>query len=495
MGEKARWTRRQFLQKASNAALANTFAALLRGGPETLPKTRPPNILFIFPDELRAQSLGFMGEQDVRTPNIDRLAAEGIVLPYTFANTPVCCPARAAMLTGLYPHKHGVRINDMPLADEQVTIAEILRTHGYRTGFVGKWHLDGGPRLPGFVPPGGGRRQGFEWWAANECRHNYFDTWYFRDTPEMIPIEGYEAFTWTDLAIEFLRTSRGAQPFCLWVAYGPPHFPIPLSTPVAPPEYLRLYDPAKLRMRPNWEGDGTYGTRREDLAAYYAAITCIDEEIGRLMKVLDEFGLREETIVLLTSDHGDMMGSHGFKMKRKPWEESIRIPGIIRYPAKIKPGQRRNTFFTQVDMLPTLLGLSGLPIPSHLQGADLSPAILGRESQELHAVYFHNYEPYQQDHTHFPAWAAVRTARYKYARTEDKPWMLYDLEKDPYEMHNLANRPEHGKLQEQMEVELAEWMRRTDDSWKHDFREEVILYTMTQQEYQETMRKIRQGKL
>ena len=120
-----------------------------------------------------------MGQEDVKTPNLDQLASEGVMLRTTFANTPLCAPARGTILTGTYAHKHGVRVNDLPLEDSKVTIAEILRAHGYRTGFVGKWHLDGGPRLPGYIPPGG-RRQGFELWAANECRHNYFDSWYFR---------------------------------------------------------------------------------------------------------------------------------------------------------------------------------------------------------------------------------------------------------------------------------------------------------------------------
>lgn len=501
MSKSESWTRRQFLERTTATALTATLAGKLKAATGSNHGERRPNILFIFPDEWRGQALEYMGQKDVKTPNLDQLASEGVTLPTTFANTPLCCPGRANMLTGTYPHKHGVRSNDLPLEDEKVTIAEILRTHGYRTGFIGKWHLDGGPRLPGYIPPGG-RRQGFELWAANECRHDYFDTWYFRDSPLMIPIHGtYDAYTWTDIAIEFLKQLRSEQPFCLFVAYDPPHFPIPLSTPVAPPEYLKLYDPAKIHVRPNWRSDG-YGTRRKDIAAYYGAITCLDKEVGRLMQAVDEQGLKEETIVLFTSDHGDMMGSHGMRMKRKPWEEAIRVPGIIRYPAKLKPGQSRDYLFSHVDMLPTLLGLAGLRIPSHLQGTDYSSGLLGKEFQEPQSVYFQNYMPYHDvglekmfpGLSMFPAWRAVRTHRYKYARTQKKPWLLYDLERDPYEMHNLVNEPDHRDIQQHMEEELAQRMRAAGDSWKYDFTEFIPLYNRTEKKYHELLKEIREGK-
>src|SRR5579884_3776927 len=144
------------------------------------PPQRRPNILFIMPDEWRAQSLGCMGDKDVLTPNLDRLAAEGVLFRQTLANTPVCCPARANILSGTYANRNGMIANDLRLRESVVTMADLFGQAGYRTGFVGKWHLDGGPRLPGFVPPGP-RRHGFQFWAANECNHNYFYNWYFRD--------------------------------------------------------------------------------------------------------------------------------------------------------------------------------------------------------------------------------------------------------------------------------------------------------------------------
>ncbi len=172
-----------------------------------------------------------MGNSDVQTPNIDRLASEGVLFRNFYANCPVCCPARGTLLTGKFAHNHGVAVNDAPLGDDQVTIAEILSEQGYRTGFVGKWHLEGGKRQPGFVPPGP-RRQGFDFWAANICSHQYWNMHYFRDDPEPIPMPDYSATTFTDEALSFIG-QESEDPFFLSVQWGPPHNPY-----VAPPEYM-----------------------------------------------------------------------------------------------------------------------------------------------------------------------------------------------------------------------------------------------------------------
>ncbi|MEI6872753.1 MAG: sulfatase-like hydrolase/transferase, partial [Verrucomicrobiota bacterium] len=148
---------------------------------------RPPNILLILPDQMRATAMGCAGNSEIQTPNIDQLAKEGMLFRRTYANVPVCCPARATLLTGTYAHKNGMVANDLRLREDQVTIAKILKDAGYRTGFIGKWHLDGGPREPGFVPPGP-RRLGFDFWAAYQCHHRHFAPVYFRDTPEVIQV-------------------------------------------------------------------------------------------------------------------------------------------------------------------------------------------------------------------------------------------------------------------------------------------------------------------
>jgi arylsulfatase A-like enzyme len=429
-------------------------------GAQTAPAHRP-NILFILPDQLRSQALACMGNPDVKTPNIDRLASEGLVLPNTFANTPVCCPARANILTGTYAHRNGMTANDLRLRESETSIADLLDRAGYRTGFIGKWHLDGGQRMPGFIPPGP-RRHGFQFWAANECSHTHFNTQYFRDTSEPIPVHKFEAEAWTDIALDFIKDAKSAsQPYFLIVSMGPPHDPYK-----APPEFARLYDPAKLHMRPNWQsGQGLPGPAQ--IAEYYGNVSAVDQQVGRLMSAADE-----NTLVLLSSDHGDMLGSEGRRLKRKPWEESIRIPGIIRYPAQVKPGLRNEAIFTHVDFAPTLLSICGVRPPGRMQGSDLSHVILRGSDKSLDSAFFQIFGPYQGDGTE-DAWRGVRTHRYMYARFETKPWVLYDIEKDPYEMHNLVDDPGSQALVKEMEGRLSAWMKRTGDSWKYDWHELV----------------------
>jgi len=415
---------------------------------------------------MRAQALGVMGNQDVRTPHLDRLASEGVLFENTLANSPVCSPARAVMLTGKYAHRNGMIANDLRLREEEITLAELFQQAGYATGFIGKWHLDGGPRLPGFVPPGP-RRQGFQFWAANECSHRHFDNTYFRDTDQPLKMDRFEPEVWTDLAIEFLQArAKDARPFFLMIGMGPPHDPYG-----APEKYMKLYDPAKLAMRPNWKSAPNVPGPKQ-IAAYYAAITAIDEQVGRLLEELNRLGLAEDTIVWFTSDHGDMLGSHGLPLKRKPFEESIRVPGILRYPRRIRGPRREPALFSHVDFAPTFLSLCGLRAPSFMQGRDLSGIALGKEKRGPDSVYFQIFGPYAPGRV--PAgWRGVRTQRYMYARFRERPWVLFDLASDPFELKNLAEDPGAGQILAEMEARLKEWMRRTGDSWDYNWTEPV----------------------
>ncbi len=441
------------------------FAAAVVGAPfiSANASAKRPNILFILPDQLRAQALGCLGDENAQTPNIDKLSREGLLVPDTFANTPVCCPARANLLTGRYAHKNGMVANDLRLGLLETTISQTLASAGYRTGFIGKWHLDGGPRMPGYIPPGP-RRRGFEFWAANECNHSHFNSQYFRDSPDPIPIRKFEPEVWADLGIEFLRGAKSdSRPFYLSIQMGPPHDPYK-----APPEYSRRFDPAKLRLRPDWRG-GVRGATRQDIAEYYAMLAAVDDQVGRLLGALDDLGLRDDTIVLLSSDHGDMLGSHGQRLKRKPWEESIRVPGIIRYPRRIKAGSTSNAFFTHVDFAPTLLSLCDVKIPATMQGGDLSRIFTGAShGREPDSAFLQIFGPYQSDGTD-AGWRGIRTRRYLYARYETEPWTLYDLDKDPFQMNNLAKDPGSNNLIGILDRQLSAWMQRTGDSWKFNW--------------------------
>lgn len=448
-----------------------------------------PNILVILPDQMRGSAMGIAGDPDVQSPHIDRLAREGILFKRTYANVPVCCPARAILLTGTYPHVNGMVANDLRLRESEITIAEILRDAGYRTGFVGKWHLDGGPREPGFVPPGP-RRQGFGFWAAYECHHQHFLPYYFRDTPEVILVPKFEPEASCDFAVEFLTAQPRDKPFFLMVQMGPPHDPYG-----APDDYMRRYDPEKITPRKNWRPGsevrpganaipakyrrpdmpgGTYVKTggKEELAAYCAAITALDDQVGRLLRTLKETGQDENTIILFTSDHGDMLGSHGMRRKRKPHEESAGVPGILRWPARIPKGRTVDTLFSHIDMPATLLGLAGLPVPANFQGADLSRVALGQTTAGPDAVLLQIFVPFNPDGIATP-WRGVITDRYTYARYENAPWVLFDNRADPWQMTNLAADPAHARLRAELDAKLAALMAEKRDAWSFN-RSELV---------------------
>ena len=473
---------------SSSGWLRLVLLAGLFGAAASAP-ARPPNIILLLPDQMRASAMGIAGNPDVQTPHIDRMARDGIRFKRTYANVPVCCPARAMLLTGTYPHVNGIVANDLRLRESETTIAELLRDAGYRTGFVGKWHLDGGPREPGYVPPGP-RRQGFDFWAAYECHHQHFLPYYFRDTPEMILVRKYEPEASADFAVEFLKGRKGEQPFFLMMQMGPPHDPYG-----APDDYMKRYDPAKLTLPASWQPNSennpggnaippkyrrpdtpgaTYVRTggREEIAAYYAAITAIDDQVGRLLQTLKETGQDENTIILFTSDHGDMLGSHGMRRKRKPYEESAGVPGILRWPARIPAGREVDTLFSHIDMPATLLALAGLPVPAHFQGTDLSRVALGQTTAGPEAVLLQIFVPFRPDGITTP-WRGIITDRYTYARYENAPWVLFDNRADPAQMKNLAAEPAQAGLRGELDAKLGALMAQHRDAWSYNSLELV----------------------
>jgi len=264
-----------------------------------------PNLLLVFADQMRGMDMGCAGNPDVMTPTMDRLAEEGVTFTHAYANCPVCTPSRAMLLTGRYPISCRTVANDLPLPPQYPGIGALAKEAGYSTGYIGKWHLDGVPRSR-FTPPGE-RRHGFQYWAAWNCAHAYFDGKYYRDTPEPVAIEGYEPAGQTDLAIRFLQ-EHAQKPFCLVLSWGPPHDPYDQ----VPEQYRRMYPPEKIRLRANVKPTAP-GRRdlsggadpREVIAGYYAHITALDHQLGRLLDELERLRLSDNTIVVFTSDHGD----------------------------------------------------------------------------------------------------------------------------------------------------------------------------------------------
>ncbi|MFB3078295.1 MAG: sulfatase, partial [Lysobacterales bacterium] len=318
-----------------------------------------PNIVFIVADQMRAHAMGAMGNQQIITPNLDKLAAEGILISNAISGQPVCTPFRAQLMTGRYSHSTGVIHNDIRLPDDAVIFPQLLKQQGYTTAYIGKWHLSGNRNDPVDAVS----RRGWDYWAVRNVSHQHDQTRYWiNDATEPVATEGWEPDVQTDLAIEFIKANTQG-PFSVFLSYGPPHGPYEL----VPQQYVDMYEGSRLAGRPNVPTDN-----EDTLRLYYAAITSIDANIGRLSDALEEAGVAENTIFIFTSDHGDMLGSQGHRLKQRPWEESINIPFILRYPERIEPGQERDWLVATVDMMPTVLGLSDMAVPATVEGLDLS---------------------------------------------------------------------------------------------------------------------------
>lgn len=425
--------------------------------------SRKPNLLFVFADQMRGMAMGCAGNSDVRTPTMDALARDGLRLTDCTATSPVCSPNRATMLTGVYPTTHRVLGNDLPLRLDLPSLGTVAKENGYHTGYIGKWHLDGVPRSK-FTPPGP-RRFGFDFWAVYNCTHAYFRPTYYRDSAEVIEAPGYEPEVQTDLAIEFLDQSPADAPFCLVLSWGPPHDPYDQV-----PERARVYDPTTLTLRPNVQPETDNPLARgmdcrRTIADYYTAVTALDKQLGRLLAWLDERGSRDDTVVVFTSDHGDMLWSHGLMKKQAPHEESINVPFLLRWPGRIAPGSVSETLVGSVDLLPTLVGLLGWETSARFEGRDLSAAFQGHESGAQDSVLIGNYLSFDEARRqNMPEWRGVRTLRYTYAELPGRrPWLLFDNQTDPYQLRNLVDQAEQRDVRRELASTLGEWLERTAD--------------------------------
>ena len=420
--------------------------------------TERPNVLFILADRMRFCDVGFMGNCCVRTPNLDRLAAQGVVVEHAFSSLPICGPARASLLTGQYPATHGVFANDVRLPDAAITLSQTFADSGYRTGFVGKWHLDWPPRRPGFIPPGPARH-GFGLWAAHECDHDYHGGSYFRDTPEPIGFRRYAPKEETDSAIDFMGQG-GSRPFFLMLAFGIPHMPIP-KAPQTEEEYRDLYASVDIPLRSNVP-DHAREEAQQYLRHYYGMVTVLDDQMGRLLTTLDELGIANNTIVCFCADHGDLIGSQGIVGLQLPWDECVRVPFAVRWPGHIPVGRRLATFLNLPDVMPTLLSLCGVEVPTCVQGRCLDRPLLGEAGDEVDSVFLADVFPCHQRYGHEP-WRALRTRQWLYARYPDRPWLLYDMDSDPYQSSNRCDSRRHTGVRDELEGLLNTWLAQLDD--------------------------------
>ncbi|HOW18303.1 MAG TPA: sulfatase-like hydrolase/transferase, partial [Phycisphaerae bacterium] len=352
------------------------------------PAARRPNVVVVFDDQLRADACGVYGGRNIATPNIDRLAREGVTFDNALSTCPLCTPFRGMLQTGRYPTHTGILLNWIEVNPRERSIAHVFREAGYRTGFIGKWHLAAGRRKragahamtpqdkeriakaeaayvrenpePEYVPPGPARL-GYDHWQAYNFHSDFQKAYYYEDTPKRLVMPRYETDSEIDMAIAFMRGQQaGGTPFLLMVAPHPPH---PPHTPAAcPAGYLERVRP-DLVWAPNVPEDHRHRRDPTAVRCYYAMAANFDDNLGRLLDFLDSSGLARDTIVVFTSDHGDMLGSHGRENKMVPYREAVNIPCIIRWPGHIPAGRRVDVLQTPMDHLPTLCALAGLAPP------------------------------------------------------------------------------------------------------------------------------------
>lgn len=420
-----------------------------------------PNIVFVLADQWRASAVGYAGNPDVQTPNIDRLAMESINFENAVSVCPVCTPYRASLMTGRYPTSTGMVLNDIYLPDDEFCMAEMFKSAGYQTAYIGKWHLDGHGR-GSFIPPE--RRQGFEYWKAAECDHHYPHSHYYTgNAPEKLYWQGYDTFAQTEDARKYIRTHAGdEQPFLLFLSYGTPHFP----HHTAPKEFRDLYPPDTITLRPNVPESMKENVRKE-ASGYYGHCTALDRCIGDLLNTLDESGIAENTLFVFTSDHGEMLGSHGVnaKEKQRPWDESIRVPFLLRYPAvQNRQGNKIETPVNTPDILPTILSLSGIAVPASVEGEDFSNLIMHPDRQRNRAALFMIVTPFA-GYSGGKEFRGIRTANYTYVRSLDGPWLLYDNRADPYQLNNLTGNPDYTALQRKLDNQLQMQLKNIGDEF------------------------------
>lgn len=440
-----------------------------------------PNIVVILVDDLRWDELGCAGHPFIKTPNIDRIAHEGAMFRNAFMTTPLCSPSRASFLTGQYAHTHGIIDNvDRSAASYQlVTFPLLLHQADYETAFIGKWHMGNDDK----------RRPGFDRWVSFKGQGTYIDP-DINEDGKSIKVSGYITDILNDYAVEFIKR-RHDKPFLLYLAHKAIHPEIKQnddgSINLAESErfiparrHEQVYAGKPIPRRPNYgrAPEGKPALQREigNLPPLGAAtvtpdeailgrqrsLLAIDEGIGEIIKALKNTGQLNNTIIVFTSDNGYFYGEHGLSVERRlAYEESIRMPLMLRYPKVIKPGTARDEFALNIDLAPTLLSLAGVSVPDAVEGRSLVPLLKGERPAWRSSFLIEYYSDKVFPRILQMAYKAVRSQRWKYIHYLELDGMdeLYDLKNDPYEMKNLINEPDAKNALDEMKQELRRFVR------------------------------------
>lgn len=463
-----------------------------------------PNLIYIFADQLRYQSLGYAGDAKARTPHIDRLAESSMNFVNCVSGSPMCAPYRASLFTGKYSSSTGMVINELRINPNQRCFGHVLHDGGYDTYYIGKWHLWANQLGNHDDPknsftPRGPHRLGFDgYWAAYGFHHTYWDQYYHEESPERITVAGYEPDGQTSLAIEKLaEAAENEGPFALFLSLGTPHDPWDPDN--APEEYLQLFAETEFSLPPNYKPEDDphadawarlsaeqRGELTEWMRVYYAMTANLDWNIGRLLAECERLGLFENTIFVFTSDHGEMFGAQGRRAKNIFYDEAVRVPFLIRWDGVIAPGSISDACLNSPDIMPTLLSALGLPRSPEAEGFDFSPILWGEDIDEPRAAFMQGmgataiFEDGRE-------WRALRSKQHTYAVfLADGSELLFDNLSDPYQMRNLAGEGEYAELLQSMRAALAERMRALNDNFaacawyeRHWTRDRIILRSAT----------------
>jgi N-acetylglucosamine-6-sulfatase len=441
-----------------------------------------PNIVFILVDDLRWDELGCSGHPFIKTPNIDRIAREGAMFRNAFMTTPLCSPSRASFLTGQYAHTHGITDNvDRSAASHQLrTFPLLLNQSGYETAFIGKWHM-GNDDKP---------RPGFDRWVSFKGQGTYIDPEINEDGKAVKP-SGYTSDILNGYATDFIRRNHD-KPFLIYLAHKAIHPELTQNNDgsvrlgdserfIPAKRHEQAYAGKSIPRRPNYgrppEGKpalqrqiGTLPslgpatvTSDEAILGRQRSLLAIEEGVGEILATLDETGELENTIIVFTSDNGYFYGEHGLSVERRlAYEESIRMPLLMRYPKVIKAGTVRDEFALNIDIAPTFLELAGVSVPSSMQGRSLVPLLQGKQTEWRNSFLIEYYSDKVFPRITQMGYKAVRQ-RWKYIHYLELKGMdeLYDLQTDPYEMKNLINDPGAKKALEEMKQELERLLKET----------------------------------
>ena len=479
--------RREFLCGSSALLGASMWPRLAHGR-----QNKSPNIIFMLADQLRYQSCGYAGDKLAHTPHLDAMAEQGVNFRQMVSHMPVCSAYRASLFTGKYTTGTGMVINELRMNPNHTCLGHVLTQAGYDTGYIGKWHLYANqlghhddPRNS-FVPRGP-HRLGFDgFWAAYNFHHNYYGSYYHKESPEknFYGDDVFEPDAQTQMAIDFISDKgRGGKPFFLMVSYGTPHDPWVKSN--VPQKYYDMFKDVEFAAPPSYSddmdpyGDGWSNVKKspkqldEWMRNYYAMTANLDWNVGRVIEAIDRAGLGDDTIIVFTSDHGEMFGAHGRMKKNIFYEEAARVPFLMRWKGTIPAGIVSDACINTPDIMPTLLALAGLKrrIPGQVEGMDLSHIARAESGPEPQTAFLMNTGAcaiWEDGHE----WRAIRDRRYTYAvyrgggnKNLPRKEMLFDNLKDPYQMRNLIANPAHRRTHEKYKAMLAAKMDQLNDTF------------------------------